>query len=169
MTKFSTRIGALLLLLMLVIASPAAARSFDIKRGKFITLPEGNAAGLTIKGKAAILRTSRHTFVAAKVRGLAAKTTYGAHLHNAPCGAANPGGGHYMNDPAGAMAPPNELWLSSRRDATAGIKSNRRGRAFGAGFGRWVARPDAVSVVIHAIPPGGTTAGGTKIACADLT
>jgi hypothetical protein len=31
-----------------------------------------------------------------------------------------------------------------------------------------VARPEAQSVVIHYIPPGGSTAGGPKIACADL-
>jgi hypothetical protein len=31
-----------------------------------------------------------------------------------------------------------------------------------------VARDDAKAVVIHMIPPGGNTAGGPKIACADL-
>jgi hypothetical protein len=59
--------------------------------------------------------------------------TYAAHLHNAPCSAANPGGA-----------------------------------AHGRGTADWVARPEAQSVVIHAIPPGGSTAGGPKIACADL-
>ena len=50
----------------------------------------------------------------------------------------------------------------------AGITANRRGVARGRGDADWVARPEAQSVVIHAIPPGGTTAGGPKIACADL-
>jgi hypothetical protein len=46
------------------------------------------------------------TALAIVVRGLEPATTYAAHLHDAPCSAANPGGGHYKNDPAGGAPPP---------------------------------------------------------------
>jgi hypothetical protein len=138
------------------------------QRGVFTTLPDGTAMGLTISGFAKITRSEDGTKVKAVVRGLAPRTTYAAHLHNAPCSAANPGGGHYMNVPGGPAMPPNELWLSSTDDPFAGITSNAGGVAFGRGSADWIARPEAQSVVIHFIPPGGTTAGGPKIACADL-
>jgi hypothetical protein len=50
----------------------------------------------------------------------------------------------------------------------AGITSNPVGVVHSRGNAEWVERPDAQSVVIHYILPGGTTAGGPKIACADL-
>ena len=155
------------------LALPAAATADDDgnpnkQRGEFMTLPAGAAMGLEIDGVATIKRTASGTVVTARVRGLEPGTTYGAHLHNAPCSAPDPGGGHYKNDPAGPSVPPNELWLSSTNDPMAGITANSRGVARGRGEADWVARPEAQSVVIHSIPPGGTTAGGPKIACADL-
>jgi Cu/Zn superoxide dismutase len=138
------------------------------QRGEFTTLPDGAAMGLTVEGFAQITRSEDGTVVKARVRGLESGTTYAAHLHNAPCSDPNPGGGHYKNDPGGPGAPPNELWLSSTGDPTAGITANSGGVAKGRGSADWVARLEAQSVVIHSIPPGGTTAGGPKIACADL-
>jgi Cu/Zn superoxide dismutase len=148
-------------------AAPAGAGPTK-DRGTFHTLPDGAAMGLEIEGFATITRSDAGTEVKAVVRGLEPGTTYAAHLHNAPCSAANPGGAHYKNDPAGPSMPPNELWLSSTDDPMAGITANSGGVAHGRGSAGWVARPDAESVVIHFIPPGGTTAGGPKIACADL-
>jgi hypothetical protein len=148
-------------------ALPAAAGAAK-DRGTFQTLPDGAAMGLEIEGLATITRSDAGTEVKAVVRGLEAGTTYAAHLHNAPCSDANPGGGHYKDDPAGPAAPPNELWLSSTDDPTGGIAANSGGVAHGRGSADWVARPEARAVVIHHIPPGGTTAGGPKIACADL-
>ena len=172
-----TRLPRLLLLLALgalaLLAAPVGATAERDDRGStrwgvFRTLPEGTKMGLRIRGFALITRSSRGTDVKALVWGLDPRTTYGAHLHNAPCSDPNPGGGHYMDDPAGPPMPPNELWLSSSGDPMAGITSNAIGIAFGRGSADWVARPEAQSVVIHFIPPGGTTAGGPKIACADL-
>jgi hypothetical protein len=137
-------------------------------RGTFETLPAGTDLGLEIGGISQIMRTDDGTAVKATVRGLEPGTTYAAHLHNAPCSDVNPGGAHYKNDPLGPSVPPNELWLSSTDDPTAGITTNEAGVAHGRGSADWVARPDAQAVVIHYIPPGGTTAGGPKIACADL-
>ena len=148
-------------------AAPALAGPTKA-RGTFQTLPDGAAMGLEIDGFAAITRSDAGTQVTAVVRGLEPAITYAAHLHSAPCSAANPGGGHYKDDPAGAAVPPNELWLSSTDDPMAGIDSNSGGVAHGRGSANWVARPEAQSVVIHFIPPGGNTAGGPKIACADL-
>lgn len=178
------RLPRLLLLLevgaVALLVSPAAAtaegntrtdkRDDDASKraGVFRTLPGGSDLGLRIRGFAVITRSGRGTNVYALAWGLDPRTTYAAHLHNAPCSDPNPGGGHYKDDLAGPSVPPNELWLSSTRDPQAGITSNGAGIAFGRGSADWVARPEAQSVVIHFIPPGGTTAGGPKIACADL-
>jgi Cu/Zn superoxide dismutase len=159
-------IPGLAALAALVLAGGASAATKE--RGTFTTLPDGSAMGLTLEGVAQITRTESGTMVKAHVRGLEPGTIYAAHLHNAPCSDPNPGGGHYQDVPGGAAAPPNELWLSSTEDPMAGITGNPAGVAHGRGNAEWVARPEAQSVVIHAIPPGGTTAGGPKIACADL-
>jgi Cu/Zn superoxide dismutase len=148
-------------------ASPALAGPTKT-RGTFQTLPDGTALGLEIEGFAELTRSDAGTDVKVVVRGLEPGTTYAAHLHNAPCSDPNPGGTHYKNDPAGASVPPNELWLSSTDDPMAGITANAGGVAHGRGSADWVARPEARSVVIHYIPPGGDTGGGPKIACADL-
>jgi hypothetical protein len=148
-------------------AAPALAGPAKV-RGTFQTLPAGAAMGLDIEGFATLTRSDSGTSSKVVVRGLEPATTYAAHLHDAPCSAANPGGGHYKNDPAGPAMPPNELWLSSTDDPMAGIRANSAGVAHGRGSADWIARPEAQSVVIHFIPPGGTTAGGPKIACADL-
>jgi hypothetical protein len=153
---------------MLALGAVPATADPTKDRGTFQTLPDGAAMGLEIEGFATITRGDADTEVKAVVRGLEPATTYAAHLHNARCSAPNPGGAHYKNDPAGPSTPPNELWLSSTDDPTAGIRSNSGGLAHGRGSADWVARPEAQSVVIHFIPPGGTTAGGPKIACVDL-
>lgn len=136
--------------------------------GRFTTLAAGTEAGLDIDGVALLSRRVTDTTGRVVVLGLEPGSTYAAHLHNQPCDAENPGGGHYMNLPGAGGAPPNELWFSSSEDQTDGITANRAGVAVGRGSADWVARGDARAVVIHAIPVGGSTAGGPKIACADL-
>lgn len=133
--------------------------------GRFTTLPAGQGLGLGVSGFATLSRHQGGTTASIVVRGLAPGRTYAAHLHNAPC---NRGSGHYQNVVGGASAPPNELWLSSTGVPAAGITANRGGTALGVGSAEWVARPDARSIVIHQVPEGGSTAGGPKIACADL-
>jgi Cu/Zn superoxide dismutase len=155
------------LALAVVCAAPSLAGPTK-ERGMFVTLTDGAAMGLDVEGIAAITRSDVGTQVQAVVRGLEPGAAYAAHLHNAPCSAANPGGGHYQNVPGAGAAPPNELWLSSTSDPMDGITANPGGVARGRGSADWVARSEAQSVVIHFIPPGGTTAGGPKIACADL-
>ena len=152
-----------------MLAAPSAEAA--VNRGGFTTTTTGTGLGYDIEGTARIVRGANRTFVTVVVRGLEPGVTYAAHLHNLPCGntgPGGPGGGHYANDPQGPPLPPNELWLSSTSDPTGGITANRKGVAIGRGSAPWVARPEAQAVVIHAIPPGGSTAGGPKIACADL-
>jgi hypothetical protein len=155
-------VGALALLLAAPVGATADRDDRSSKKvGVFRTLPDGAEMGLKIKGFAVITRSSRGTNVYALAWGLDPRTTYPSHLHNAPCSATPPGGGHYMDDPTGLPTPPNELWLSSSSDETAGITSNALGIAFGRGSADWVARPEAQAVVIHA-------ASGERLACADL-
>jgi Cu/Zn superoxide dismutase len=158
-------IFALAALAALALAANASAATKT--KGSFTTLPDGTAMGLDIEGVAELTRTASGTEAKVRVRGLEPGTTYAAHLHNAPC-ALNAGGGHYQDVVGGLAAPPNELWLSSTDDPLAGITTNAAGVAVGRGSADWVAGPEAQSIVIHFIPEGGTTAGGPKVACADL-
>jgi hypothetical protein len=157
---------ALAALAAVVVPSSQAGAATTV--GRFTTLPAGTALGLDIRGVAILHRTANGMTGRVIVIGLEPGVTYAAHLHKEACSAANPGGGHYMDVVGGATTPPNELWFSSSGDPADGIVANRGGVAIGAGSADWVARPEARAVVIHAIPPGGTTAGGPKIACADL-
>jgi Cu/Zn superoxide dismutase len=155
--------------LAIVLMAAAAAGGHTDARGTFQTLRAGTDLGLHIEGSATINVSDEGTVVTAEVRGLKPGKIYAAHLHGASCSGDNPGGGHYKNELTGKSKPPNELWLSSTDDPTAGIKADEHGVAHGRGSADWVPRPDTrLSVVIHNIPEGGDTSGGPKIACADL-
>jgi Cu/Zn superoxide dismutase len=174
MARNSVRVRRLAVAVALAAAVMVTAPSAEaaLNSGTFNTTPAGAALGYHVEGSARIIRGGNRTVVIAVVRGLEPGATYAAHLHNLPCGntgPGGPGGGHYANDPQGPPHPPNELWLSSTPDPMAGITVNRRGVGIGRGSAPWVARPEAQAVVIHVIPPDGSTAGGPKIACADLT
>jgi hypothetical protein len=148
---------------------PASVADASAATGGFDTLAAGEALGLDITGVAVLQRTQSRTTGFVVLRGLEPGVTYAAHLHNQPCAfPGNPGGGHYMNVAGAGAAPPNELWFSTTADPTAGVTANRAGVAVARGSADWVARPEAQAVIIHAIPTGGTTAGGPKVACADL-
>ena len=156
--------------LTLVFASFAASPSVAgaaTTRGEFVTLSAGQDMGFDVSGVASLTRTRHGTVARAVVKGLDPGVTYAAHVHSQAC-SDNMAGGHYKNDPGGPSTPPNELWLSSSDDPMGGLVANDVGVARGRGRAPWVARADAVSIVIHFIPPGGSTAGGPKIACADL-
>lgn len=155
------------------LALPAIANGATVTRGEFTELAAAEGApeeGLT--GRVQAVRTGDgKTHLSVRVAGLQPGVTYGMHLHNAPCSAANPGGGHYKHDPDGAGQPPNELWPSSTpHDSLAGITANSAGIATGRGTADWIAGENAVSVVLHAgLGQGSTsTAGGPKLACGDL-
>jgi hypothetical protein len=157
---------ALTALVAVVVPSSQAGAATAV--GRFTTLPAGTELGLEIRGVALLNRAANGTTGRVVVIGLEPGLTYAAHLHKDVCSALNPGGGHYMDVVGGVTTPPNEMWFSSTSEPGDGITANRGGVAIGSASVDWVARPEARAVVIHAIPPGGSTAGGPKIACADL-
>jgi len=150
--------------MVLVPGSPAEATT---NVGRFTTLPAGDVLGLQVDGVAVLRRTSDGTLGRVVLRGLDPGLVYAAHLHNQPCGL-GAGGSHYKDVTTGVGAPPNELWFSSSDDPFDGITANRGGVARGFGAAEWVARPEGQSVVIHQVVSATGTAGGPKIACADL-
>jgi hypothetical protein len=81
---------------------------------------------------------------------------FGAHVHAGTCNLTQPGGPHYKVDTSITVEmETNEIWLNFDTDAQGGATSS-------GGTGGHVARPDAISVVIHA--PG----SDARLACIDL-
>ncbi|MGP3960128.1 superoxide dismutase family protein [Nonomuraea sp. 3N208] len=122
--------------------------------------PKGAQASVTAESSDGQTRTSL------VVEGFLPNHTYGAHLHNKPCGQKpDDSGPHYQHQP-GRIDPVSEVWLTVATD--------------GAGAGRSTARNawalDAArlprSLVIHAKPTvtSGPKAGqaGDRVACLTL-
>lgn len=148
-------IGALsagsLVVIVLALASTALADGAAVTRGEIRAFAAGS--GLALDGHAQMIRTSDgKTIVTVHVEGLAPDTAYGAHVHQAACGAGD-ADGHFKFDPAGPAAPPNEIWPA--------FTTNASGIGNGFAIAQETAGANAVSVVVHA-------PGGAKIACADL-
>jgi hypothetical protein len=151
---------------------PVQAASESSVDGEFVPLPAASGVAPDVTGRAHLVRTGDgRTLLTVHLKGLAPGATYGVHLHNAPCSAANPGGAHYRHDPQGPAQPPNELWASSDpHDPLAGVAANPAGNAQGRGVADWTAGDAARAVVIHIdFAHGGVPSGGAKLACADLT
>jgi Cu-Zn family superoxide dismutase len=118
--------------------------------GTFSEFPLGDG---DIDGHATMVRVpSGKTIVSVHVTGLMANTTYGSHVHNAPCSTG--GGGHYQDVVGGPVDNVNEIWPA--------FSTNAAGIGNGKAMNGFIARPEAQSVVIHA-------PGGARIACADLS
>ena len=137
-----------------MLVGTASAGEATVTRGDFAAFAAGPSLGYAdLAGHAQMIRTaSGSTIVKAHVTGLQPNTTYGSHVHAAPC-AVGDADGHYKDDPGGPAAPPNELWPAFTTDAD--------GVGNGGDKAAWTARETAVSVVVHA-------PGGAKIGCADL-
>jgi hypothetical protein len=136
---------------LLVAFAPSALGAAQVTRGDFHAFAAGT--GMSISGRAHMVRTADgKTTVSIRVEGLAANTTYPAHVHALPCGTSD-ADGHYKHDPAGPATPPNEIWP--------GFTTNGAGVGNGNATVDWTAGSTAVSVVVHA-------PNGAKIACADL-
>jgi len=135
----------------LLLAVPVAANGgAQATRGDIHTFAAGTG---NISGHVLMLRSNNRTSVILVVKGLAANTTYGAHVHTRAC-AENEANGHYKFDPSGPVDNVNEIWP--------GFTTNQNGIGVGIARNDWFAGPTAVSVVVHA-------PGGAKIACADLS
>jgi hypothetical protein len=157
--KRSILILALAAGLVLALAAPATAthrRHAEITRGQVVTLDGGHDLGYSLRGRAVMVRFADATFVAVRVKGLDANTTYPVHVHNAPCSATPPGGGHYQNEVGGAADDVNEIWPA--------VTTNAHGRGWGTAWHGFHARPEAMAIVIH-YPPDTSI----RLACIDLS
>jgi len=92
-----------------------------------------------------------------------AGTTFGAHVHNAPCGA-DPlaSGGHYAHHAPAPSLEAKELWLD--------VTVNEAGNGHRSAVRPWIIDESTPrSVVIHAQPTNADTgAAGPRLACIDL-
>lgn len=135
--------------------------------GAFAPLAAGAAAFPNAKGAASIARLAGDglTVVRASIFGLAPSTTYNAHVHNRPCAAPDFGGAHYLQNPdviETVATANNEIWMQFA--TTAAVNGTGGGFATTRVQVAHVARPDAVSIVIH--DPVTPT---TRLFCVDLT
>lgn len=146
----------------LVLAPAATAEPADqaatVTRGQFQTLSGGADLGYDITGHATMVRRPGpgNTSVSLTVRGLDADQAYAVHVHNAPCSATPPGGGHYQHDIGGAVDPVNEIWPA--------FSTNAAGVGHGAAWHGHVARADAQAIVIH-----WPQDSAVRLACLDLS
>lgn len=140
------------------VVAEAAHPSVEVTSGRFQTLPGGSELGYDITGRAVMVRIDAlggRTVVTVRAAGLDANTTYPTHVHNQPCSATPPGGGHYQYEVGGPVDDHNEIWPA--------ITTNRRGRGTGFAIHGERARPDAMSIVVH--HPANTS---IRLACLDL-
>jgi hypothetical protein len=159
MTRASTRprpsaaFAVLLSMCALALGAwPARAHGAIVTRGAIGAFAASSDEG--IAGVATMVGTADgRTLVTVAVRGPAPDTSYGGHVHRQACAYGFGGGGHHRHDPAEPASPPNELWPT--------IVTNPAGIGVGSDAAAWTARPEAMSVVVHA-------PGGARIACADL-
>ena len=150
MKRLIAILAAAATLSLIFTVTPAAAHDrhpgwLDVTHGRFQPLPGGLELGIDMRGRAQMYRvgTARDgaTLVVVRVRKLAPNTTYPVHVHNQPCSATPPGGGHYQNVVGGPVDPVNEMWPV--------IETNRRGRGVGFAVHDARAREDAQSIVVH--------------------
>ncbi len=128
----------------------------EVTHGRFQTTSTGTGRGFVITGQAMMVRSDTgggRTLVVSVARGLEPGTTYGSHVHNAPCSPTG-GGGHYQHVVGGAVDDVNEIWpvLHAQPSGVAHAV---------AVHGHW-ARDEARSIVIH------DPSDGARIACLDL-
>jgi len=155
MSTFRKLAVTVVVLVLLALALPALAGGAIVTRGEFASYASGPSLGYDVGGHAQMVRTADgQTIVTIQITGLKSGVTYGAHVHNLPCGVNN-GGGHYQDVVGGPVDAANEIWP--------GFTANPAGIGNGFASNDFTARPEAQSVVIH-----DPTAANARIACADL-
>jgi Cu-Zn family superoxide dismutase len=149
-------LAATVVLSVTAAASPAeAGTAAEVTHGRFQTTTTGVERGFDITGRAVMVRSDSgggRTLVVSVARGLEPGTTYGSHVHNAPCSTG--GGGHYQHVVGGAVDDLNEIWPV--------LQAKTSGVAHGMAVHGHRARPEAQSIVIH------DPSDGARIACLDL-
>ena len=129
----------------------------EYEGGQFSFLSTYNSTDTSVSGRAQMRRKDGKTTVKLSVQGLDAGEYFAAHVHTASC--ASGGSGHYMNDPDGLVDKWNEIWPS--------FDTSDTGLGYAETEHDYVARPDALSVIIHDTP-NATSGSGDKMLCADL-
>ena len=111
----------------------------EVESGTFVLLDSRPPGYDEVTGQAFLARHDAGTTVSITLEGLAADTSFIAHVHEGLC--SESGGDHYKFDPDGSDLPPNEIHLAFVSD--------------GAGMGFMTAENDAVvsedarSLVVH--------------------
>lgn len=125
--------------------------SLDIKVGIIRSTAAGNAAGLDVEGRMMMVRDPRgNTKVYLQASGLNPAMIYASHVHDQSCAVG--GGAHYKIDNTVSTAiPANEFWPLLGAIGADGV-------VLGSAEIQQVARPEAQSVVIHAVD-------NTRLAC----
>jgi hypothetical protein len=120
--------------------------------GTATAIPVGS---LDVYGTATLTRKlSGVTEVALTITGLEPSSKFMAHVHDQPCSADPPGGGHYKFDKTITdSVETNELWLT--------VDADTSGTAGALTWSANLAEADAQSVVVH-------SGDGGRIACFDL-
>jgi hypothetical protein len=148
-------LAATVVLSLTATANPVGAGSAaEVTHGRFQTTSIGVEKGFNITGRAVMVRSDTgggRTIVVSVASGLVPGTTYGSHVHNAPCSTG--GGGHYQHVVGPVVDDVNEIWPV--------LHAQPSGVAHGMAVHGHRARPEAQSIVIHA-------SDGARIACLDL-
>jgi len=104
------------------------------------------------------------THVTLHVRGIDAPAgqTFGAHVHQQPCGATGTAAGpHYQHAGTTGTLEEREVWLD--------ITVNASGNAHSEATRPWVLDESTPrSVILHALPTAADGTAGTRLACIDL-
>jgi len=104
------------------------------------------------------------THVTLHVRGIDAPAgqTFGAHVHQQPCGATGAAAGpHYQHAGTTGTLEEREIWLD--------ITVNAAGNAHAEATRPWVLDESTPrSVILHALPTAADGTAGTRLACIDL-
>ncbi|MFF4105064.1 superoxide dismutase family protein [Streptomyces sp. NPDC001903] len=119
-------------------------------------------------------RVGEDTHVELRLHGVEANRTFGAHVHQKPCGSRPADSGpHYQHAVDPTQPSTNPAYANSRNEAWLDITTDRHGDGASASTLDWRFRADqARSVVIHehATHTGAGTAGsaGARLACVNV-
>ncbi|MFE2475077.1 superoxide dismutase family protein [Streptomyces sp. NPDC059389] len=119
-------------------------------------------------------RVGDDTHVELRLQGVGANRTFGAHVHQKPCGGKpNDSGPHYQNAVDPEPPSTNPAYANPRNEAWLDISTDRHGDGASASTLNWRFRTDeARSVVIHehTTHTGSGSAGtaGARLACVNV-
>jgi len=121
--------------------------------GRFALVPKAPNGFDELSGTAKLTRSADGTDASIILSGLKPNATYASHVHAGSCDQPDPGGPHFKFVLDGADAPPNEIHLPFKADATGhGTAAAHNDNPVALGEGR--------SIVIHRAAAGENAAAG---------